>query len=296
MIAGRRLPQSAALGGTQAKTLPPVWAGGEAGMYCDPHGPIFIIGCARSGTTWLGRIFARSAGFCVTIEDPNIFPLADRAALHWHRRDETMQDLISLYRDHIAQAGADLYVDKSHQNIWLVELLDWAFPSARYVAIEREPYGTIASMMRHHGVRRHFAYWRRYPLPNRHLGIELDDAPGYDELPLSIKCALRWRSHHQRLTELRETLGPRLHLIGYEKLVEDTAAELARLGPFVGRPLQVAVAAAAPLEKWRAVLSQGQRARIDEVLADVFKSDDICVLDARMGLRSSFDPRRSIAL
>ena len=234
--------------------------------YTHARGPILIIGCARSGTTWLGRILARSKGLRVTIEDPVIFPLVDEAVLFWHRRNDLVQRLISLYASQIALSGTAIYVDKSHQNIWLVELLDAAFPLARYIAIERMPYPAIASMMQHPGVRHHFVHWRNYPLPNRHLGIKPSDAASYDALPLSIKCALRWRSHHERLIELRDTLGDRLHFIRYEHIVEDTEAELKRLAAFVGRPLQPAVAERWPLEKWREVLSKHQRARIDETI------------------------------
>jgi hypothetical protein len=237
-------------------------------MYSKAPGLIFIIGCARSGTTWLGQILAQSETLRVTIEDPIIFPLVDEAVLYVHRRPELVQRLVSLYRAQIALAGASIYVDKSHQNIWLVELLDLAFPCARYVAIERMPYATIASMMRHPGACHHFIHWHNYPLPNRHLGIEQSHASGYDALPLSIKCALRWRSHHERLVELHELLGDRLQVIRYQRLVEDTETELNRLAAFVGAPLPAITAQRAPLEKWRKVLSKPQQARIDEVLAD----------------------------
>jgi sulfotransferase family protein len=199
--------------------------------------------------------------------DPIIFPLVDEAVLHWHRRHELMQRLIPLYCRKIALAGASIYVDKSHQNIWLVEWLNRAFPAARYIAIERMPYATISSMMLHHGVRCHFVYWRNYPLPNRHLGIKPTDATFYDNLPLSLKCALRWRSHHERLIELTQTLGERLNLIRYERLVQHTNAEINKLAAFVGRPLQSECVKQAPLEKWRKVLSLRQRTQIDQVLA-----------------------------
>jgi hypothetical protein len=240
--------------------------------------PIFIIGCARSGTTWLGQILAQSEGFRVTIEDPEIFSLVDEAVLYWDRQKEVAEHLIARYRAEITLAGASIYVDKSHQNIWLVELIDRALPAARYVAIERTPYATIASMMRHPGVRRHFLHWRSYTLPNHHLGITLADAAGYDMLPLSVKCALRWRSHRERLAELRQALGPRIHVIRYENLVEDTAGELTRLGAFIGRRLRPVPAAAATLEKWRDILSVRQRADIDQIVANVFSAAKSCVV------------------
>ena len=147
------------------------------------RGPIFIIGCARSGTTWLGSIFARSEGFHTTIEDWDVFPLVDGAALRLDRRTAFLQRLIPLYEERRREAAPRTFVDKSHQNIWLVEHLDQAFPSALYVAIERAPYSTIASMMLHVGVRHHFVHWRNYPIPNPHLGIRLSDAPGYETSP-----------------------------------------------------------------------------------------------------------------
>jgi Sulfotransferase family len=230
--------------------------------------PVFIIGCARSGRTWLGTIFARSEGFHTTIEDPRLFPLVDGAVLYWHRRALFLDRLIPRYREQLLRAGECIYVDKSHQNIWLVEELDKAFSSALYVALERAPYAAIASMMQHFGVRRHFVHWRRYPVPNAHLGITHADAPGYDALPLSIKCALRWRSHHERLEELRRTLGDRLHVLCYEDLVEETDVELAKLATFVGKQLQPGVPSRAALEKWHQILSRRQINEIDRVLGE----------------------------
>jgi hypothetical protein len=232
------------------------------------RGPIFIIGCARSGTTWLGTIFALSEGFHTTIEDPDIFPLVDAAVLDWRRRAGFLELLIPLYREHIVRAGGRIYVDKSHQNIWLVEDLAPAFPSARFVAIERSAYAVIASMMRHAGARQHFANWRRYPVPNPHLGIGPADTPGYDALPLSIKCALRWRSHHERLKGLQRTLGDRLHLIRYEALAEETDVAVADLVRFIGEPLRPVAPSYGALEKWRHVLSRRQTHEIDRVLGE----------------------------
>jgi hypothetical protein len=248
--------------------------------------PVFIIGCARSGTTWLATIFACSEGFHTTIEDPDIFPLVDGAVLYWNRRTLFLDRLISLYRAQLLRAGERIYVDKSHQNIWLVEELDKVFPSALYVAIERTAYAAIASMMLHFDVRQHFVRWRRYPVPNAHLGITEADTLGYDDLPLSIKCALRWRSHHERLAELRRTLGDRLHILCYGDLVEKTDVELEKLANFVGRRLQPVAPLRAPLEKWQQMLSHRQTNEIDRVLDE--KLRDRCTVLSPCGPERQF--------
>jgi hypothetical protein len=226
----------------------------------------FIIGCGRSGTTLLGRVLAASEGFRVTIEQQPIFHLVDRMALDSRGRRLLMDHLIRLYEEEIARSIPRAYVDKSHQNIWLAELLLDAFPGARFLGIERSPYGTIASMLQHREVLAHFQRWQLYPIPNRHIGLASDLVDRYDALPLVAKCALRWREHHRRINELRAALGDRLLVVEYERYIRDLDSHVRLLSDFLGREVASLPVDLAPLTKWQEILSSQDRRLIDEIV------------------------------
>lgn len=226
----------------------------------------FVVGCARSGTTWIGRSLAASPGFRVTIERQPQFQLVDQMALDFRRRRWLMPALVATYESELRRSGELTYVDKSHQAIWLAEPLLAAFPDARFVAIQRSAYGTVASMVGHDGVLAHFDRWRSYPLPNRHVGVE-PGMHGYDALPLVAKCALRWRSHSRRIAELRGALGERVVVIDYERAVRDPEPVREQLRELLGREIAPIDADRRPLERWRAVLSRGDRRLIDSIVA-----------------------------
>jgi hypothetical protein len=226
----------------------------------------FIIGCARSGTTWLGRALQTNPGFRVAIEDPVLFPLVDEMALFPASIARKFPRLVEAYRQRRADAAPHLFIDKSHQNIWLAEALAEAFSDARFLAIERSPHATVASMLRHPVVLGHFYRWRMYPVPNFHLGISPDVVEGYDALPMTVKCALRWASHQRRLAQLAGTLGDQLTFIRYESLVVDPAAYRERLSCFLGRPVVIPRGDADALLRWEGILSRDQIKMVDSVI------------------------------
>lgn len=104
------------------------------------------------------------------------------------------------WRRQIRKSRRRLYVDKSHPNLGLAERLEEAFPSALFIAIERDPYATVASMLRHASVLKWQRRWREFPVPNRFLGITGGD---YHSVPLAAQCAMRWLAYHRRIEELR---------------------------------------------------------------------------------------------
>lgn len=113
---------------------------------------VFILGTGRSGTHWLGYILESHPDCVATIETRGIFRRVTRMALDPTLRPRLLPGLLRRYRLRHALAVPSHYVDKSHPNLWLAEALADAFDDALFVGIVRNPYATVASMLRHEGV------------------------------------------------------------------------------------------------------------------------------------------------
>jgi hypothetical protein len=168
--------------------------------------------------------------------------------------------LKALYRGQLSITRAPIYVDKSHPVMWFAEKLKRAFPDALFVGIERNPYATIASMIRHEGVSSWHHEWRNYEIPNRFLGISAELAPDYDRLPSARQFAIRWVAHKRRMEDLRGILGDDLLVISYETFARETAEVVEQLNEFVGveAPIPVPEVRTESLHKWKSFLSDEQ--------------------------------------
>jgi hypothetical protein len=191
-----------------------------------PPDLVLIIGTGRSGTHWLADILRSHPQFRVTVEQFPMFPLATRMAVDARLRPALLPLLVVSYRAQHFASGDRIYADKSHPAIWIADRLAAALPNAFFLGVQREPFATVASMIRRDGVRAWHERWRRYPVPNEFLGITRELAPRYDTMSLAARCALRWRAHKQRMEELASLLGDRLHVVSYEDLARDPAHEV----------------------------------------------------------------------
>lgn len=140
--------------------------------------PVFVIGTGRSDTHWLGYSPGNHPEVRATVEAQPMFSLSTKMALNLTLEVELFGRLVAAYNPHL-------------NYIWTAEKLKKVFPKSLFVGIERNPYATVASMMKHKGVSAWHGRWREFPIPNRFLGItpELEDV--YDNLPLASQCALR---------------------------------------------------------------------------------------------------------
>ena len=153
--------------------------------------------------------------------------------------------------------------------IWYAERVARWFPDAKFVAVERSVFGTVASMLRHPGVLQWQQDWKRYGVPNRFLGIgDEATAAAYEAMAPEERAALRWSSHRSRTEELRSLLGDRLLVLDYEPMVDDYEHQLARLWDFLALPA-VSVASQEPKRSsrdgWREQLTSDQVERISRV-------------------------------
>ncbi len=222
--------------------------------------PIFVIGTGRSGTHWVGYILAAHPDIRATIEAAPIFQWVTTMALNPQTEAKLLPRLIRAYKWQRFRSAPRHYLDKSHPNIWIAEHLKKAFPDALFVGIERNPYATVASMMKHEGVAAWHERSAEFPIPNRFLGIVAERAATYDQIPLAGKCAIRWIAHRAQMERLRESLGDSLLVVSYESLIQNTREEIDRLQSFLNlsRPIPMPEVKRASLDKWRAQLSAEQ--------------------------------------
>lgn len=169
--------------------------------------PVFVIGSGRSGTHWVGYSLGNHPEVHATIEVEPMFGWSSSMALNPALENQLLGKLVRAYKWQLLKSIPRLYLDKTHPNIWIAEKLKKAFPQALFAGIERNPYPTVASMLKHKGVLAWHKRWREFPIPNRFLGISLETAQVYDDIPLASKSAMRWVAHHDRMNVLKSTLG-----------------------------------------------------------------------------------------
>ncbi|HUG49087.1 MAG TPA: sulfotransferase [Candidatus Limnocylindria bacterium] len=230
--------------------------------------PIFVIGTGRSGTNWVGNVLGAHPEIGASIERPRFFRLSVAMAVDPRSRERLFKRLVRLYRYEAARVAPRHFADKSHPNIWFAELLAEEFPDALFVGVRRSVYGTVASMLKHQGVRRWLEEWRQYPLPNRFLGIGAADTDWYESLSLAGRGALRWVAHEQRFAELRPLLGSRLVEISYEELHRAPAESLRAVEEILElqTPIPEPTVNRRSLGRWREELTPDQVQEIARVI------------------------------
>lgn len=172
----------------------------------------FIVGCGRSGTNWLANIIDQHPDVFATIEHPDIFPVVTECALDPTDKREKLKPVFDLYRKHASENK--IYLDKSHPNLWHIDLIREEFPGAKFIGIQRDVYGVVSSMMQHEGCLQWVKNWKDYPLPNRFLGVTEETAEDYDKMSLMERCVWRWCSHKDIIDE--SSLWRDSHLVEYD--------------------------------------------------------------------------------
>jgi len=233
-----------------------------------PTRPVFVMGTGRSGTHWLGQSLGNHPEIRATVEQQPMFDLATTMALNPSLEKTLFEKLTRAYKWQLLKSAPRLYLDKTHPNIWLAEKLKAAFPHALFVAIERNPYATVASMLKHEGVLAWHARWREFPIPNRFLGITPELANRYDTIPRAAQCAIRWLAHHDRISALRTTLGSSLIVISYETFADHTGQTVRDLQHFLGLRAAIPIPHVNrdSLQKWQTQLSADQIQQIQSIV------------------------------
>ncbi|MBF0370627.1 MAG: sulfotransferase [Magnetococcales bacterium] len=224
---------------------------------------ILILGSGRSGTNWLGYTLGAHPDVRVTIENQKILKWSVDLALWPEKRYQLLQKLISRYKKEYILSFSKHYLDKSHPNIWSAPELASALPNARFIGIQRNPYASVSSMLRHPtqpGVLVWHERWKEFPIPNAFLGIDQEMAEEYDSFSLTKQCAIRWQAHKERMDRLRQLMGSRLLVIDYDRFFLQNELHLEQLRQFIGlnSPIPSPTIRHGSLNRWKKLLTPEQ--------------------------------------
>lgn len=202
----------------------------RAGSGVPARDPIFIVGLPRAGSTLLEQILASHSQVEGTMELPDIPQIARQIAGNERDDVETgfLQALAALGADELRalgqryldgtrvfrKAGAPFFVDKMPNNCLYVGLIHLILPNARIIDARRHPLGCCFSCFKQHFARgQNFTYG-------------LEDIGSY------------YRDYVQLMAHFDAVLPGRIHRVFYERMIEDTQAEVRRLLAYCALPFE----------------------------------------------------------
>jgi len=195
-----------------------------------PRGePVFIVGCARSGTSILGETVGAHPRVVYLYEvSPlwnRLYPGKDDDRLVEDDADDetAVAQAREEFRRLLVEGGGGILVEKNPKHALRIGFLDRVFPGCRVIHIIRDGRDTVASLM----FRNRGSEWG-------HLRI-----PGWSELMARyprenhIRCAHQWRDSVRIARDDGRRLSRGRYLeVRYENLVADAVASMSAVMEF----------------------------------------------------------------
>ena len=194
----------------------------------DPD-PIFIVGLPRAGSTLIEQILASHSQVEGTMELPDIPAMAHAvgergrdSGLRYPEVLTTLQasELRDLGEEYLARtriqrkSAAPFFIDKLPNNFLHLGFIHLMLPNARIIDARRHPLGCCFS-----GFKQHFARGQNFTYDLAELG-------GY------------YRDYVELMEHFDEVLPGRVHRVLYERMIEDTEAEVHRLLDYCRLPFE----------------------------------------------------------
>ena len=192
--------------------------------------PIFILGLPRAGSTLLEQILSSHSQVEGTMELPDVPAIAHELVRRLPEgRDAGYVDVLpQLAKEEFAALGerylsatriqrktaAPHFIDKMPNNWPFVGLIHLILPNARIIDARRHPLGCCFS-----GFKQHFARGQGFT-------YSLSDIGQY------------YRDYVELMAHFDTVLPGRVHRVHYERMVEDTEAEVRRLLDYCGLPFE----------------------------------------------------------
>jgi tetratricopeptide (TPR) repeat protein len=197
---------------------------------CASPEPIFIVGMPRAGSTLVEQILSSHPAVEGTAELPEIIALAKGlrelgetettgsyidtlAAMHAPALRDLGERYLERTRIH-RKTGRPFFIDKMPNNFLHIGLIRLALPGAKIIDARRHPLACCFS-----NFKQHYAKGQRF-------SYSLSDLGRY------------YRDYVELMAHYDEVLPGYAHRIFYERMVEDTEAEVRRLLDYCGLPFE----------------------------------------------------------
>ena len=198
----------------------------RAGWGTEACDPIFVVGLPRSGSTLIEQILSSHSLVEGTSELPEVTMIARTLSERKTRQDPSRypESLAQLSAADVRQLGeqylrdtriqrktaAPLFIDKMPNNWAHIGLIHLMLPNARIIDARRHPLAGCFSAFKQHFAR------------GQHFSYHLEDLGYY------------YRDYVEYMAHIDDVLPGRVHRVIYERMVEDTAAQVRDLLAYCG--------------------------------------------------------------
>ena len=184
---------------------------------CEESDPIFVVGMPRAGSTLIEQILASHSLVEGTSELPDIPMLSRKPGIYPKGiLDASDEDRRALGEEYLKRAGVQrrtdrpFFIDKLPNNWLFVPFIHLILPNAKIIDARRHPIGCCFS-----NFRQHFAHGQPFTYDLEHVG--------------------RYYADYVRLmAHIDHVIPGRVHRVVYERMVDDTEAEVRRLLEYCG--------------------------------------------------------------
>jgi hypothetical protein len=272
--------------------------------------PIFIVGCGRSGTHWLGKIITSCSQIAGTVTDVtttknseilSIRQLCEKGIYYPSTLDQILPSIYVKYNKYIKKYFPKIYADKTHGELWIIDSLSYMFQNAKFIGIERAAYPVISSLVFRNSSmskRRADLHWKKYPIPTGPSGITSKIAKCYNRFDIFERAALVWLAHKIKMKWAKKILKNKLLILSYESMLKNFISNIKTISKFIDTKILISQKIMPKLNentKWKYEIPKKSVDKIKCLLnnKDIINSlEEIVTIHARNAVQI----RRSIAI